>query len=581
MTKIKFLILSFIISFASWAFADDVSTEVSPPEPVMNESFFVTFKIKATGDTEPYVSFTPSGAQVLGKREQGVSIQTTVINGKFTTTKEQNVVYELVSERSGLVTLRNIKIDANGKTTSLKDIHINILSVPKKIPEAFMEAQVSKTKVYVGEGIDVNYYLYFKTSINANDVKDFPKLNKFIKRFHHINSPVETVKYKNEVLKRILAYSARVYPEKPGTATIDPMKISVQIIESTYNGFGFGSQRFKNKDLASNSIEIEVAALPTENVPAGFTGLVGEHEFNFSPGKGKYLVNEPIELKLEVSGKGALEKMDAPAIYADNNLETFDTKSEVTETGNSSAKKVFDYTYLARNALSIKGRELALAYFDPNSGKYVEKKIQIPGIEVSGAAAQATSGDKNKSTQNTASESTKNSDPINDFFTKWFGSSSNKAGTAKVATPNQIGIVGPMFKDTNYFESNIYNVVNIVLIVIIITFGFYIYKTSDGEEVIVATNNQEAKIILKAIKSKGMNYSNLYKFLALLDKKNVMAGGGVSLTDLIHNAGLSREAKLYFKNSLEACEQQLYGVNKSKGEVKFESKYFNEVMKIL
>ena len=94
------------------------------------------------------------------------------------------------------------------------------------------------------------------------------------------------------------------------------MKISVQIIENDYNsGFGFGNQRFKNKDLSSPMVEIEVLPLPTEGVPSSFTGLVGEHEFNLSVPKTKYLVNEPIEIKLEVKGKGALENLDAPAIF--------------------------------------------------------------------------------------------------------------------------------------------------------------------------------------------------------------------------------------------------------------------------
>jgi len=77
------------------------------------------------------------------------------------------------------------------------------------------------------------------------------------------------------------------------------MTISVQIVENDYNnpygGFGFGAQRFKNKDLASPRIEVEVLPLPAENVPAGFTGMVGEHEFSLVMPKSKFLVNEPIE----------------------------------------------------------------------------------------------------------------------------------------------------------------------------------------------------------------------------------------------------------------------------------------------
>jgi hypothetical protein len=87
----------FVILFSSIIKAELVTTELSPPEPLVNESFYLTFKVKMTGDSDPYITFTPSNVQVLGKREQGVSIQTTVVNGKISTAKEQNPLSLLIS----------------------------------------------------------------------------------------------------------------------------------------------------------------------------------------------------------------------------------------------------------------------------------------------------------------------------------------------------------------------------------------------------------------------------------------------------------------------------------------------------
>lgn len=572
---LKHLIVVF--SFISVAMASEmVTTEVNPPEPLVNESFYLTFKVKTTGDSEPYITFTPSNVEVLGKREQGVSIQTTVINGKINTVKEQNIVYEMQSDRTGTAFIRNIKVELNGKVTPVKDVQINILSAPKRIPEVFMEAEVSKTKVYVGEGIDVNYYLYLKSSLASSDVKDFPKLNKFIKRFHKIDSPPETVQYKHEVLKRFLAYSARIYPEKAGTAVIDPMRMSVQILESDYGGlggFGFGSQRYKNKDISSNRIEIEVLPLPTEGIPSGFTGLVGDHEFIFTPGKSKYLVNEPIEFKLEVKGKGALEKLDAPAIYTDPNLENFDTKGEVSEIGNSAAKKVFEYTLLARSALNIPAKELSLAYFDPNLGKYVEKKIAVPAIEVSGTAAPSSSNQKNDA-------QVKKDEPapinVDNFFSNFF--SKNNAKSIK---PTELGLVGPWFKNEGILEKNSLYLLNIILLIIVICLIALWQKRLSVSEESDFSNNLEAKIIYKDIKKKGINYSNLFKLLSCIDKQNRLSSGGVSINDIINESSLSKEAKDYFKQSLAICERASFGVSKESDKTKFESKHFTELLKII
>lgn len=108
MRNVVFLIMAI---FSMAIHAQEVEVVVEPKEPVINENFFVTFKVRTSGSDEPYISFTPYGASVLGKRSQGLSISTVVINGKFTTTKEQAVVYELLAERSGQVYLRNIKVE--------------------------------------------------------------------------------------------------------------------------------------------------------------------------------------------------------------------------------------------------------------------------------------------------------------------------------------------------------------------------------------------------------------------------------------------------------------------------------------
>lgn len=566
------IVMFFILAFFSMAIrAQEVEVVVEPKEPVINENFFVTFKIKTSGSEEPYISFTPYGASVLGKRSQGLSISTVVINGKFTTTKEQAVVYELLAERAGQVYLRNVKVEMSGKTIPVNEVRVNVLNEARRIPDAFIEAEASKTKIYLGEGVDVNYYLYFKTSISANDVKEFPKLNKFIKRFHHINAPVETVQYKGQVFKRILAYSARLYAEKVGSAVLDPMTISVQMIENDYNGFGFGSQRYKNKDLSSARIEVEVLPLPTEGVPSSFTGLIGDHEFNLSVPKTKYLVNEPIEIKLEVKGKGAVENFDAPVIYTDNNLEQFDTKSEVTEIGMQAAKKVFEYTLLARGPVKIAGREMAFAYFEPSSGKYIEKKISIPGIEVSGVAAASTGSSDTKS-ETTNPPATEGNNFLNSLF-------KNKKEMA--VEKNQVGLVGPNLSAQGHWFDRGFLVLNTILGLLLVIVGIQwgiSAKNSSGP----SNLSQLIKKDIASMKKKGLNYSELYRVLVALDKTNKMANGGISIINVINDSQLSNDAKNYFKNALNFTEGGAYAAGKRSGQnVVFEKKHFNELMKNL
>jgi hypothetical protein len=176
MKLIKLLFITFLFVIIPTLRAEDVQVEVSPPEPLMNESFFVTFKIKTTGNVEPYISFTPSGAVVQGKSEQGVSISTTVINGKFTTSREQSYVYELFADHQGQVVLRNIKVEIGGKVTNVKDVHVNVLAQARKVADAFMEATASKTRVYLGEALMLIIICILKHQLQPMMLKSFPSL---------------------------------------------------------------------------------------------------------------------------------------------------------------------------------------------------------------------------------------------------------------------------------------------------------------------------------------------------------------------------------------------------------------------
>lgn len=557
----KKLFILICILFSSVLIANDVTVSVEPKNPVLNDNFYVTFKIRTTDSEEPYISFTPYGASVVGKRSQGLSISTVVINGKFTTTKEQAVVYELSADRVGQVYLRDVQVELSGKTIPVEEVRITVVKEPLRTPEAFIETEASKTKVYLGEGLNVNYYLYFKNSITANDVKEFPKLNKFIKRFHHVNAPVETVQYQGQVLRRILVYSARIYGEKTGNAVLDPMKLGAQIIETSRNGgFGFSTQRYKNVDLASERVDIEILPLPAENVPAGFTGLVGTHEYKIIVPKTKYLVNEPIELKLEVTGDGALENLDAPVLYQDNNLEQFDTNSEIKEIGLDSAKKTFEYTLLARGPLKIPERKMEIAFFDSQTHQYVTKTLVIPAIEVGGAAQMPANSN------NSQIENKKNNE---------------KGVLEKVFSRNDIGMMGPMFKTQDDIFSNGLRILNWILLFVVLGLGIETWRNYKKNKEL-RDSKAMIKGMIRTMKSKGIDYSKLYKILSALDKKNSMALGGISLIDVVKQSSMSAGAKDYFIEALNALEGNSFKENKSGvNAVTFQEKYFKEIIENL
>lgn len=389
--KLLFLLLIIMSS----AFAQNVKVEINPTKPVAGEVFQAYFRIFTDEDEEPSINFSPSNLEVAGKSNQGVSTRTVYANGRLTVTREITIVYDLVASRAGSAYLRDINVQLGSKSIKHPSISLNILKEPEVTPDIFVMADVPKKNLFVGEGIVVRYFLYSRVDVSNLDVKKYPKLNNFLKRFLQEQERPERVSVDGQIYLRTPIYAAKLYPEKPGDLTIDSLWLSATHFESRPNDpfSAFGMNRnVRTKSLNSEPVKVQVRPLP-EPVPTHFSGLVGKHEFQLQFGKNKLIVNEPLEVKLTVSGGGALENLEAPSLIKNPSLEEFETNGDLKITSPEFATKVFDYTFLAKSNLTLPASDLVLSYFDPDSEKYVPTNLPIPEIVVAGGSATAPKKD--------------------------------------------------------------------------------------------------------------------------------------------------------------------------------------------
>jgi hypothetical protein len=547
MKKIIYILCVLLFSAFTYS-AEKVKVFVQPSAPIVNEPFDLVFKVKLEGDQEPYISFDPGRFEVLGKSNQGVSIKTTIVNGKFTTKKEVTVVYSMQTSSSGINLLRGIEVDfGNNVKEKLRTLRINVLREPKRAKDIFVLAVPSKTDVYVGEGFDVNYYLYFKVGVLGNEVEKYPPLSKFLKRFHMVNEVVETVRYQGEMYRRSLKYSARLFAQKPGEATIDPLKLKVQYSSSRNRGaFGFGLQlgQYRTRSFLSKKVKINVMSLPTDNVPPYFTGLVGKHEYKLSIPRNKYLVNEAIEAKLEVEGVGALEAFDPPKIYSHESLEEFDTKGEIQAVNNQVQKKIFEYTYLPRAAFQLPPNKLKIAYFDPDQKVYVTTEVDVPEMIVSGTGVSARSFSTPEKREDEAEQSN------------------------EVEELKKVGLVGIGLGKNMNSSITPFRVNGALIVVLFITLISFFLRREQFK------TNELSSMIKKCL-SGNVTYSGVYTIVNLLP-------GGVELTarEKLQNSGLSEDAKTHFSMLMDALEVGTYSKG-DKQSLKPKKKYFHELKHLI
>jgi len=545
-------LITIIIFFVSGlAFSADIRVEISTQKPAVGESFYLDFIISADSENEPYISFSSGGAEVLGKRYHGQSISSTIINGRISVRRERTIRYELVANRPGKLRLTNIKIDLGGVVQKVNNVNLLVLSKPVESPKIFVLAIPTKKTVYLGEGFNVHYYLYYRVPVGAQELQQFPKLNGFIKRFHMPNVTPERATYDGKVYTRSLKYTARVYPQKVGTLKIDTLRMNVHWSSGRGNPFSlFGmGNRLRKSNVGSEPIKIEVLPLPTEGLPSHFTGLVGEHKFTLENSREKHLVNEAIETRLIVEGPGALEKFEAPVLYRHKELEQFDTNTSFEEIGRLEARKTFDYTYLGRGQVEIEKRSLKLSWFDPSTRSYKTSEVLIPPLSVSGVGSQTRVS----------------SGPV---------IISTKESKNETAEKKYTSLLAPIFKPMifdNISLEQVFNIlmilINLILLVLILPFKF---GSGQRERTFIAA--------CRELRSGMPTYSNVHKILAHLTEGPIGSKGN-TMGELIDTSHMSEEAKTYFRELVRQGERTSYDMGGRKETFVYKNDYFKELLK--
>lgn len=534
--------------FLGSAFADELKVDIDPPRPVVGETFQAHFRISTDSSDEPNITFNPAGLEVIGRSNQGISTRTIYANGRLTVTREVSIVYDLVASKAGTAFLRDIKVQFGDKNLRHPVVSVEVLKEPQEVPDVFLMADVPKKSLYVGEGVTVRYYLYSRVPVNNIDIKKYPKLNGFLKRFLQEADRSERVSVDGQLYMRTHIYAAKLFPEKLGELKVDSLQLSATYPQirpgDPFGAFGMG-RNFRTRAISSESVKVQVLPLP-QPVPANFSGLVGRHDIQLQFGQTKLIVNEPLEIKLTVSGGGALENLEAPVILKNNAaFEEFESNGDLKIANADEATKTFDYTFLARENIKMEASKLTLTYFDPNQDKYVPIVLQIPEIEVAGGG-KITSLPREKEKQS-------------DQRVK--GEKSELEGKK-----NKDEMAGPVLVSGNDIKSWIPFVnASLAAASIFIALGWIIRKES-------FTLVRAGKGVPAQFRKGNFSMGEFTRWLSPIIQKT-----GKSPTAIIKDSPLDEQTKAYFIDLLRANDYKDYSASKSKLEFNYHPGHFKKL----
>ncbi|WGH74919.1 BatD family protein [Tenacibaculum tangerinum] len=384
--KLKTYISVLVILITSAINAQDaaLTATVSKNKLGVNQRLRIEFSINKQGaDNFKAPNFT--NFKIVGGPSQSVS--QSWINGKVSF--NQSYTYILQPKRKGEFTIPSASIEIEGKTLSsnpVKVIVLDAVDIPKNPndPSYIAEqnihlvAEISKSQPYIGEGIYVEYRLYFSDNVGIYDnaITEAPQYNGFWNQEIKRNGmPVKTGTYNGENYRYAVLHKALLIPTTSGKLTIDPMKMDIVVAVPTGRADFFGNviTRQVRKEFSSAKKIINAKSLPLKNKPEDFTGAVGEFSFDVSLSKNTLKANESSQIKVSVSGKGNLKLFELPKIETPKELEVYqpERKENVRITGTGLSGSVTDnYTVVPEFKGKYKIPSTSFSYFNPKENVY-------------------------------------------------------------------------------------------------------------------------------------------------------------------------------------------------------------------
>ena len=387
---------------------------VSKKKLGLNERLRVDFVMNENGDNFIPPSF--DGFRVVGGPQQ--SISNTFINGKRSFSK--TFTYFLNPKEQGTLTIAAAEVTIQGDVYKTEPISIAVskaIDRPRGTNDVeylvdenlHLVAEISNTKPYLNEGINVVYKLYFRSPIKVSDAREIesPKFVDFWT--YDIKIPqlkIERGTYKGEPYSVVVWKKMVLYPQKTGKLALDPLTLNIMVDIPTNRRDFFGNTLYKqvNRTITAGRRNITTKALPTEGQPENFSGAVGTFDFDVLLNKDVLKASESFQLRVKIKGKGNLSLFELPEITAPNSLEVYEPeyKDNINVTLRGMQGVVENtYTIVPQYQGKFPIPEVSFSYFDPKAERYKTLSSQSQLVNVfEGPSAAPTSASPAKLANN-------------------------------------------------------------------------------------------------------------------------------------------------------------------------------------
>ena len=400
-----------ILATSTVALAQTAQLQVSSSDALAGVPFSVVVQTEGFGEDAPEVSdLVVTGCRTeLVNVAPSVSTMITSINGRRTESRRVTFgfQYGVTCPNAGMVEIAPVTVTGGGHSVTTRPGRVAVRDIATT-PDMRVEFEIPQRPVWLGESFEVTLDWFLKVDpeeqtfvVPLFEATDWIEVSvpedasgrrlPFTIGGQTIELPFtqERVPFGGDIFTRV-RFRARVTPKQAGTLELGPVTVAARLRTGMgRDRFGFPVARSEMYRAQSSSGTLEVRAPPLAGRPESYSNAVGDaFSLQVSASRTVVKVGEPVELGIEVRGKGRLEGLVLPPL-ADMGLppDKFVLPDEIPagEIFDDGSGKLFRVTVRLASSEVREIPSLALGYFDPETQRYQTARSEPVALSVSGA----------------------------------------------------------------------------------------------------------------------------------------------------------------------------------------------------
>jgi hypothetical protein len=349
-----------------------------------------TLSLKFEGG-EPKQMPSPPPIANLHVESGGSSRNISIVNGQYSSSISQT--FTLTPTQPGDYTIPPLQAQVGGQLLSTPPLRLKAVKASASAGSntgdqlAFFKLFVPRKEVYIGEVVGVEFQVYIREGVaNAENIlQNFdayggcPVKAEGVSILKTAHAQRRRTRVGNAIYN-VATLVTSLSPLKTGSLTIGSMDVNLTLQLPTggrrrdvFDPFGMFQQFEERRVVLSAQAETLTALpLPRENIPTNFIGAVGSFSMAVSAGPTNVATGDPITVRIQISGRGALDSLALPEQSAWRDFKTYPptTKVDTTDPLGLQGTKTFEQVVVPQSADIKALPPVSFSFFDPDQKQY-------------------------------------------------------------------------------------------------------------------------------------------------------------------------------------------------------------------